>query len=74
MKRLIVTVGQAANLKFIDPQTKKQESYSCDLFSGERILFFKDILYASEKKVYFVCLDGEIAFLPLEVISGIVVN
>lgn len=54
-----------ANMKFFDPSTKKIQWYSTDMFNGNT-MEFKDIDRATNENVFFICLDEEIASLPIK--------
>lgn len=62
---ITIQMTQDSNMKFIDPETKKQQWYSTDMLVGHT-MEFKDIKVATNKNVTFVCLDDELALLPLQ--------
>lgn len=51
-------------MEFYNPKTKRQEWYSSDMAPGN-VIEIKDILKVKEDKMWFVCLDGEHATLPV---------
>ena len=54
-----------SNMKFYNPSTRKMQWYSTDMCRGDT-MDFRDIDHADSDDVYFVCLDEEIASLPIK--------
>ena len=64
-KMVKIKVTDDTNMKFFNLDTRKLQWYSTDMCKGD-VMEFRDIAFADSKNVYFVCLDDELASLPVK--------
>ena len=71
--RVTIQFGKKSTIRFLDDRGKL-DPFGSDVLPGERVFFFKDVLRASATRLFLVCLDGAVAVVDLDALSGIKVQ
>lgn len=70
-RNILVQFNRKTEIKFRDPKTKKLEWYAAEVMPKERVDYFKEILWASDRSLCLLCTDGEQAIIEIDTILDI---